>query len=449
MNNLLNGYTAALRGAIEAGVNTLCLSDRRFVKVADDICSVQYMAQGALLYAYGAALAGERSVAICRDLSVDELASVAHCGVSAAMVIIYVDNDNRPYFDMHTLSCGCHLPILEPSTVYECKTYVKIACNLSEKYDTPVFVHISQALLDTTEQVDLTDPKQLHRKPYKRNRDKYVTLPTTNRLCAEDMDVRDRRLQKDCDLFPIHTVEYRDKQMGIICYGSAYAALLAAAPHVSVLRLGTSYPLPLATIRSFAASVEDVIVLEEGEPLIESILCAQGIKCHGNDIFPLRMHYTPADIKERLLGVEVPHEDVSLPIRTPAFCSQCPLIDLFTVFKKADVVVHADTYCALLGADIPMVCVDSAISDSPVALGAGFARYQACVCVLDAMCVRLSDLTVQQKGQTVVIYGDVESLPPILSALGVAWRQTTVDQLADLLCCGQVLLVPLAMRCKQ
>ena len=48
-----------------------------------------------------------------------------------------------------------------------------------------------------------------------------------------------------------------------------------AAPEASVLKLGMTYPLPIETIRKFAAGVDRCIAVEEGDPyLVEQIRTA-------------------------------------------------------------------------------------------------------------------------------------------------------------------------------
>jgi indolepyruvate ferredoxin oxidoreductase alpha subunit len=429
---LLNGYQSALRGAFEAAVDTVCVQDRRFSGVKTDFAEVT-VCSNALQYALGASIAGHRAVAVIYDCSTDELASVAHVGVNASLVVLAVDNALRPYCDLRTIAVAAHLPIMEPATVYECKTFVKIACNMSEKYDVPIIVHIGQGMLDTYDEIETVEPKVLQAKTYKRNMEKYVTLPTANKLCAEDMVVRDKRLATDCDAFPVNTVQYRDRTMGVVCYGEAFSALAVAAPHLSVLRLGMVYPLPIATVRDFAQNVEDLVVMEEGEPIVENALKGQGIACHGEDLFPLRMRYTPSEIKERLLGVEIAKDDVSLPIRTPAFCAECPLIDLFTAIKKAEVKTHTDTDCGYLAANIPMVCIDTAFAVSPMALAKGFAKHTPCVAVLSADRVDLNDFRGDIGQLSVFIYGSVQPLCDVLVALGQKAEIIDVKAAADYL----------------
>ena len=444
---LLNGYQSALRGALEASVDTICVQDGRYKWEKGEYGEVT-TCRNALQYALGVSIEGRRAVAVVSDFNTDELASIAHVGVNASLVIVVVDNDKRPYCDLRTIAVASHLPMMEPASVYECKTFVKIACNMSEKYDVPVLVHIGVGVADTYDEVELVEPKVLKAKTYKRNVEKYVTLPTGNKLCAEDMVVRDKRLSTDCDAFPVHQAEYRDKTMGVICYGEAYAALMVAAPHLSTLRLGMTYPLPFATIKEFAQNVEDLVVMEEGEPIVEYALKSQGVNCHGEDLFPLRMRYNPSEIKERLLGVEIAKDDVSLPIRTPAFCGECPLIDLFTAIKKAEVRTHTDVDCAYLAANIPMICIDTAFAASPVALAAGFAKHEPCVCVVSADRVDLDDFRMALPNLAVFVYGDVHPLEKVLSTLQPEVRAVDVKQVGDYLTKPGVWLVEMKTECK-
>ena len=434
---LLNGIESALRGAYEKGVESVYVQDARYASLHVD-CRLEWRANP-LQYALGRSIAGQRVVALAYDLNTDELASIAHVGVGASLVVIVVDNDRRPYCDLRTLATASHLPMMEPSTVYECKTFVKIACNLSEKYDVPVLVHVGQGLADTHEQVELADPAPVQPKPYKRNVEKYVTLPTGNKLCAEDMVVRDKRLATECEAFPVHKVDYRDRATGVVCYGEVYSAVLAAAPHLSVLRLGLVYPLPMQTIRDFAAEVEDLVVVEEGEPIVEQAMRTAGITCHGEDLFPLRMRYGPAEIKERLLGVEIPKDDVSLPIRTAAFCTDCPLIDLFIALNVG---------CGYLAANMPMVCVDTAFAASPVALGAGFATQKPCVCVLEADVVDLDDFRSPLPDLSVFIYGNVKPLEEVLKVLQPNVKTITAKEAAAYVKEAGVWLVDVPVECR-
>jgi len=53
-------------------------------------------------------------------------------------------------------------------------------------------------------------------------------------------------------------VERRSAVLGVITGGISYHHVREAAPDASILKLGLSYPLPMKTLRDFAASVSGV-----------------------------------------------------------------------------------------------------------------------------------------------------------------------------------------------
>ena len=65
------------------------------------------------------------------------------------------------------------------------------------------------------------------------------------------------------------------RSLGIITSGISFQHVREAAPEASVLKLGMTYPLPIETIRKFAAGVERCLVVEEVDPyLVEQIRTA-------------------------------------------------------------------------------------------------------------------------------------------------------------------------------
>ena len=59
-----------------------------------------------------------------------------------------------------------------------------------------------------------------------------------------------------------------DRALGIITSGIAFQHVREASPGAKVLKLGLTHPLPLASMRAFAASVERCLVVEEGDPFL-------------------------------------------------------------------------------------------------------------------------------------------------------------------------------------
>ncbi|MDR2090126.1 MAG: 4Fe-4S binding protein [Clostridiales bacterium] len=101
--------------------------------------------------------------------------------------------------------------------------------------------------------------------------------------------------------YPIlHSVEYNDRKVGIVCSGIVYQYVKEALPNVSVLKLGMVYPLPLKLIKEFADNVAELIVAEELEPFIENQLKANGIACRGKSIFSKQGELSVDIVAEKL-----------------------------------------------------------------------------------------------------------------------------------------------------
>ena len=68
-----------------------------------------------------------------------------------------------------------------------------------------------------------------------------------------------------------------DRRVGFVTSGPAYMHVKESFPDAPVLKLGISCPLPVDKCRELAALVDQVVVVEEVEPLVETELKAAGI----------------------------------------------------------------------------------------------------------------------------------------------------------------------------
>lgn len=441
MEAIYNGYQALLRGALEAGVGCIVIAKHAFSPFAaveglpsSELPHMVTLSNSvsAINYAMGVSLSGVRALAVVDDISFAAMALLGRTGVGAGLVVAYCQPMHAPYLDIRLVADGAHIPVMLPSTVYEAKTYVKMACNVSEKYDMPLMVSLTDTLQCMQSSCVLAEPKTLMDKPYKREIEKFVPIPSSLRLCAEDVVVRDKRLREDCESFSIFAEELRDRRIGVVCTGSTFAALREGVPHVSTFRLGLYGPLPLGKIRHFSHQVEEVIVLEEGEPLVERALKSAGIECHGADVFEEVGSYTPDYIKQGIVGTPAPAADDSLPIRTPGFCASCPLIALFNDIKQADCAVCTSTRCGILASSAPLSHLDIAHPQHALALASGYARKSPMVCVLAEEEV-LDNLSVLSESSClIVVYGaDYETAKHRMSTCGYD-LQLSDSFLADL-----------------
>lgn len=125
------------------------------------------------------------------------------------------------------------------------------------------------------------------------------------------------------------------------------------------LKLGMIYPLPEKLILDFAASVDEVIVLEELDPFIEEHCKQLGIKVKGKDTFPICGEFSQ-NLVRKCMGRSSGklHIDDKIPPRPPVMCAGCPHRGVFYTLKKNNCMVYGDIGCYTLGAVAPLNAMD-------------------------------------------------------------------------------------------
>ena len=159
-----------------------------------------------------------------------------------------------------------------------------------------------------------------------------------------------------------------DDRIGFVAVGKAHADLLQALRDlglddeaiaragIRILKIGMSHPLEQTTLRSFARGLEEIVVVEEKRPLVETLLrdalYAQAQRPlvlgkrdeEGRDLLPGWGELTPermlrplvSRLRRRVPDLRLPEEPrlagprllptvgSAVPRRVPAFCSGCP-----------------------------------------------------------------------------------------------------------------------------
>jgi len=162
--------------------------------------------------------------------------------------------------------------------------------------------------------------------------------------------------------YPLNKEEMNDPEIGIVTSGICYQYVKEALPNASVLKLGLVNPLPLQDIAAFAAKVDKLYVIEEGNPFLEEQIRAAGIPVHGGkDMFTIQGEYS-ANMIRKGFGVEVPEtKEVNAPGRPPLLCAGCPHKGLFYVLSKLKTTVMGDIGCYTLAALAPTNAIDSCL----------------------------------------------------------------------------------------
>jgi indolepyruvate ferredoxin oxidoreductase, alpha subunit len=390
MKKFLTGNEAIAQGAYEAGVSFAAAypgtpSTEILETIAqfkgDIIAEWAPNEKVALESAIGASIAGARTLAAMKmvgvNVAADPLFSFAYAGVNGGLVLITADDpglhssqneqDNRHYAKF------AKIPMLEPSDSQESKDMVKAALEISETYDTPVLMRVTTRVCHSKSLVEIGERPATDLKPYVKNLGKFDLVPAVSRKLRAQLEERLQKLEEFDNSTEMNYFEWNDSKIGIISSGVAYQyAKEVFGDTASYLKLGFTYPLPLAKIREFASKVETLYVVEELEPYLEEQINQAGIACVGKEKIPNMYELNPDIIAKNLLGFERPvigYDASGVAPRPPVLCAGCPHRGFFyALAKKKNVMIAGDIGCYGLGGADPLnakdlcICMGSAPS---------------------------------------------------------------------------------------
>lgn len=381
MKKLMLGNAAVARGAYEAGVTVVSsYPGTPSTEITENI--VQYdeiyaewapNEKVAGEVAIGASIAGARSMSCMKHVGLNVMAdpifTVSYTGVNGGLVFCVADDQgmhsSQNEQDSRHYANAAKILMLEPSDSSECKEFTKTAYELSETYDTPVFLRLSTRISHSQSLVEEMPRQEVAIKEYKKNPAKYVTLPGNSQKLHIIVEERIKKLKEFAETTELNAVEDNGAKIGVIAAGIAYTyAKEALGKQVNFLKLGIVYPLPEKKIKEFAAGLDKVYVIEELDPVIENHCRAIGVEVIGKEAFTLLGEYTPSMIRQAVLG-EAPAEFVAvqetIPVRPPVMCAGCPHRGTFYVLHKLGLTVSGDIGCYTLGATAPLSAMDTTI----------------------------------------------------------------------------------------
>jgi indolepyruvate ferredoxin oxidoreductase alpha subunit len=133
-----------------------------------------------------------------------------------------------------------------------------------------------------------------------------------------------------------------------------------AAPAARVLKIGLTSPLPIETMRRFAASVERCLVIEEGDPFLYEAARTAGIAIE-NKPEMFRFGELNVDRVRRIVAGDTSPEAAPTPGKPPELCPGCPHRNVFQVLHELDCIVSGDIGCYTLGVLPPFSAMDSCV----------------------------------------------------------------------------------------
>lgn len=376
---IMLGNEAIARGAYEAGVKVSAAYpgtpsteiSENLVKYKDDLyCEWSPNEKVATEVAIGASVAGVRAMSCMKhvgfNVAADPAYTVSYMGVNGGLVIVVADDpglySSQNEQDTRMVARAAQLPVLEPSDSSEAKEFMKIAFDLSEKFDRPFVFRTTTRLAHSQGLVELCDREEIPDKPYEKNIRKTVMMPGNAKLRHVEIEKRNLELAEAANTLPINCVEMNDTKIGVITSGIPYQYVKEALPNASVLKLGMVNPLPRKLIEDFASKVEKLYIVEELDPVIEEQVKSWGIKATGKEIFTVQGEYSANMLREAILGEELKLDaPAAAPGRPPILCPGCPHRSVYYVLNKLKMHAAGDIGCYTLGAVAPLSVVDTTI----------------------------------------------------------------------------------------
>lgn len=421
---LLLGNEAIARGALEAGVKFVsCYPGTPSSEVTDTLYRLRKDSAGeasfyaeyavnekaALETACGAALGGAPSLAAMKhvglNVAADPLFTAAYIGMPGGLVILTADDpgchssqneqDNRHY----ARSAG--LPCLEPASAEEARAMTKLAFQIARDLEQPVLLRTTTRVSHLRGPVTLGAIEESEPRPFQKNPSRFIPVPVNARkrhaALAENLK-KAREMAEASPFNKISPARAGESGLGIITSGPARNYVLDALKlegledQVSVLELGQTWPLPENLIVNFMTGLKKVLVMEEGEPLLEIDIRALAQKnslsveiAGKNAGLDEQGEYSVRRVRgglRRWMGVKEPLPDQraarSLPGRPPNLCPGCAHRSVYYAVRKVfgdDAIYSSDIGCYTLGLLPPLRAADFLVCmGSSVTAGAGLAK---------------------------------------------------------------------------
>ncbi len=379
----------------------------------------------------GMSYAGKRALVCMKhvglNVAADALVNSGMTGVNGGMVVVVADDpsmhSSQNEQDSRFYGKFALIPVLEPSDQQEAYNLARYGFILSEKFALPVLLRITTRLAHSRSNVEMRDntPEKALRLPSDLTqfvllpsvaRQKYkALLSTQDKLILEGLDSGRNRVEQGAQL-----------SKGVIACGLAYNYYLEVAreAHLDhpVLKI-TQYPVSPQTLSDFICKVQEVLVLEEGAPMLEESLTGilpsdYTIRGRLDGTLPRDGELNPTLVKIALGFSKETLRDVPDVVRNrpPALCKGCGHIDMYNALNEAlgklgPGKVFSDIGCYTLGALPPYNAINSCVdmgASITMAKGAADAGLQPSVAVI-------GDSTFTHSGMTGLLDAVVEDTP--------------------------------------
>ena len=406
----LMGNAAIALGAVASGVNVVAGYPgtpstevlETIAKHRPDDVYVEWSVneKAAMELAAGASYSGARTLVTMKQVGLnvasDPLMSLEYIGVKGGMVILVADDpgpiSSQTEQDTRHFAAFSKLPCFDPSSAQEAYEMIQEAYEYSEKYNTPVFLRPTTRVCHGYASVSVKDPEEytVHTpEGFVKDSKRWVIFPRLSyqnhqKIEARNVELADmfssyekNKIYPACDAFA-------DSRKGIVSGGISFTyamETLIETGMVRHLKISTPHPFPEKLAAQFLDGLDEVLCLEELDPVIErelTYICGKyhlpvkilGKLTHNtanagentrDSVDTYIRTFLDLPVKEQPKLTDVP----PLPVRPPVLCAGCPHRASFYAVKKAmqgrKTIFCGDIGCYTLGNARALDMVDTCL----------------------------------------------------------------------------------------
>lgn len=395
---LLLGDEAIAQGAIDAGLSgiyaypgtpsteiTEYVQNSKEAKENDIRCNWSANEKTAMESAIGMSYAGKRAMACMKhvglNVAADAFMNSALTGANGGLIIVAADDpsmhSSQNEQDSRYFGKFAMIPVFEPSNQQEAYDMIEYGFDFSEKYNIPVMVRITTRLAHSRAGIIQKPKKKQNSIQLPEDTKQYVLLPAIARKRYKELLTKQDSFEMDSENSGFN--QYfpgKNKSKGVIVCGLAFNYLLENFQKEDfpypLLKIG-QYPVPRKLIKKLYDECDEIIILEDGNPIVEEMLKGLldiGKPIHGRlDGTIPRDGETNPNIVRVALGMEDTYgEDIPdfMVGRPPSLCKGCPHIDSYNFLNEAlekysKGRVFSDIGCYTLGALPPFNAINSCV----------------------------------------------------------------------------------------
>ncbi len=341
--------------------------------------------------ALGMSFCGKRAIVAMKhvgmNVAADNFVNSAMTGANGGLIVVAADDpsmhSSQNEQDSRFYAKFAMVPCLEPSTQQEAYDMTAYGYDLSERLRIPVLMRMVTRLAHSRAVVEIGDVRPENELHYPESPRQWVLMPGVSRVRNRVLIQEQADMVRESENSPFNRLTRgTDRRLGILTSGIAANYVAECFPNgcpFSVLKV-SQYPLPKALIEDLVDSCDAVMVIEEGQPVIEEMIRGtldRGATIYGklDGYLPRDGELTPDSVGKALAhflpelgklaeGINHIHEMV-VP-RPPALCQGCGHRDVYHALNDAmkeyeSPKVFGDIGCYTLGFLAPFNSIDTVV----------------------------------------------------------------------------------------